>query len=78
MTESEEINIKLTKDEALVLFEFISRFNETEHKELFQDQSEQKMMWLIEGQLQKALSEPFRPDYKEIIDNARKNIQDEE
>jgi hypothetical protein len=78
MTESEEINIKLTKDEALVLFEFISRFNETEHKELFQDQSEQKMMWLIEGQLQKILVEPFRPDYKEIIDNARNNIRDEE
>jgi hypothetical protein len=78
MTESEEINIKLTKDEALVLFEFISRFNESEHKELFQDQSEQKMMWLIEGQLQKILAEPFRPDYKEIIDNARNNIRDEE
>jgi hypothetical protein len=78
MTESEEINIKLTIDEALVLFEFISRFNETEHKELFQDQSEQKMMWLIEGQLQKILVEPFRPDYKEIIDNARNNIRDEE
>lgn len=35
MKESEEINIKLTKDEPLVLFEFISRFNETEHIKLF-------------------------------------------
>tara|TARA_R110002020_G_scaffold323714_2_gene539537 strand:- start:1214 stop:1450 length:237 start_codon:yes stop_codon:yes gene_type:complete len=75
MAKSEEINIKLSKDEALVLFEFVSRFNETEHKDLFQDQSEQKMMWLIEGQLQKILVEPFRPDYKEIIDNARNSIR---
>jgi len=78
MTEKEELNIRLTKDEALVLFEFVSRLNETEHKELFQDQSEQKMMWLIEGQLQKILVEPFRPDYKDIIDNARNKIRDEE
>jgi hypothetical protein len=78
MSESEEINIKLTKDEALVLFEFISRFNETDHKDLFQDQSEQKMMWLIEGQLQKILVEPFQSDYKVIIDNARNKIRDNE
>lgn len=78
MTELDEIIIKLTKEEALVLFEFISRFNETEHKELFQDQSEQKMMWLIEAQLEKILAEPFQPDYEEIINNARKNIRDKE
>jgi hypothetical protein len=75
---NDEINIRLTKDEALVLFEFISRFNEADHKALFQDQSEQKMMWLMEGQLQKILAEPFRQDYKEIIDKARNNVRDKE
>jgi len=63
MTEKEEILIKLSKDEALVLFEFISRFNQLDQSEIFQDQTEQKLMWLIEAQLEKILVEPFKPDY---------------
>jgi len=78
MTDKNEINIRLTKDEALVLFEFISRFNETSHKELFHDQSEEKMMWLIEGQLQKILVEPFIPNYIDIINEARNKLRDKE
>ena len=50
-------------------------FNETDHKELFEDQSEQKMMWLIQGQLEKILVEPFMPNYKRIIAEARNKIR---
>ena len=62
----EKISIELTKDETLVLFEFLARFNETEHPDIFEDQAEQKVLWIIEGQLEKQLVEPFRPDYKKI------------
>ncbi len=41
MMESNEITIKLTKDEALALFEFLSRFNENGNKEIFHDQAEE-------------------------------------
>jgi len=78
MSDDQEINITLNKDQALVLFEFVSRFNEANHKDLFHDQAEEKMMWLIEGQLEKILTEPFMPDYMEIIKSARNKIRDNE
>ena len=78
MMESNEITIKLTKDEALVLFEFLSRFNENDNKEIFQDQAEEKTLWIIEGQLEKILVEPFMPNYQDIIQEARDRIRDVE
>jgi hypothetical protein len=77
MIENEEITIRFSKEQALVLFEFLSRFNDTEHKEIFQDQSEQKVLWLIEGQLEKTLVEPFMPNYQEIVKEARNKMRDE-
>ena len=78
MSDIKEINIALTKDEALVLFEFLSRFNQTDNKEVFEDHAEQKMLWLIEGQLEKLLTEPFMPTYVDIIKEARNKLRDEE
>jgi hypothetical protein len=78
MTDTQEINLNLTKNEALVLFDFLARFNQKEHNDIFQDQAEQKMLWLLEGQLEKQLTEPFSPDYKDIIKAARDKIRDEE
>ena len=78
MMESNEITIKLRKDEALVLFEFLSRFNENDNKEIFQDQAEEKTLWIIEGQLEKILVEPFMPNYQDIIQEARNRICDKE
>jgi hypothetical protein len=74
----EEIILRLNKDEALVLFEFVARFNDDNHRELFHDQAEQKMMWLIAGQLEKVLAEPFMENYKERIEQARNVVRDGE
>jgi hypothetical protein len=78
MAEIEKITVTFSEDEALVLFDFLSRFNQTEHKDIFQDQAEQKVMWLIEGQLEKILVEPFMPNYNEIIKEARDKIRDDQ
>ena len=78
MTENNDISIKFSKDEALVLFEFFSRFNTEEHKDIFQDQAEEKTLWIIEGQLEKILVEPFMPNYQDIIQEARNRIRDKE
>ncbi len=72
------LNLTTTKGEALVLFEFLARFNETEHPDIFEDQAEQKTLWILQGQLKKQLVEPFKPDYKDIIKKARNRIRDEE
>jgi hypothetical protein len=76
--ESNELTIRLNKDEALVLFEFLSRFNKNNNNEMFQDQAEEKTLWVIEGQLEKMLVEPFMPDYKDIIQNARNRVRNKE
>jgi hypothetical protein len=78
MTEQQNINLAVTKDEALVLFEFLARFNQTDYSEIFEDQAEQKTLWILEGQLEKQLMEPFAPNYKDIINEARNKIRDKE
>ena len=78
MTDKQKINLTITNDEALVLFEFLARFNNSEHADIFEDQAEQKALWILEGQLEKQLIEPFRPDYNDIIKEARNKIRDYE
>jgi len=70
------LNLKLTKSESLVLFEFLSRFNEEEQEEFFEDQAEQRVLWDLECILEKQLSEPFRKDYKKLVEKARDDVRD--
>ena len=71
------VTLELSADEALVLFEFLTRTSEHETPELFDDQAEEKVLWLLEGALQRILVEPFRPDYDALLLNARNRIRDE-
>ena len=72
-----KVNIELSKEEAIVLFEFLGRFNDKNDSSRFEDQSEQRVLWNIECILEKELSEPFRADYQEIVKNAREAVRDE-
>ena len=73
----EKVNIELTKDEAIVFFEFLGRFNENDDLSRFEDQAEQRVLWDIECILEKELSEPFQADYEEIVKKAREAVRDE-
>nr|WP_218625379.1 hypothetical protein [Cellulophaga sp. E16_2] len=68
----------MTKQEAIVLFEFLGRFNEKNNDGLFEDQAEQRVLWNIECILEKDLSEPFKKDYNDILKLARENVRDSE
>ena len=74
----EDITIHLTKDEALVLFDFLGRFNQTTHTHIFQDQADRQPLWAIETQLDKVLVEPFKPDYLDIIREVRNRNRGEQ
>ncbi len=78
MTENNEILIKLNKDQALVLFEFLARFSDEGHKNIFKDHAEEIILWKIEGQLEKILVEPFMPNYPDILIEARNRIRNME
>ena len=71
----ERVQIDLTGDEALVLFEWVSRFNKREDVE-FEDQAEQRVLWDVEASLEAALVEPFRSEYVQLLAAARARVRD--
>lgn len=73
--EDEQVELKLTKDEALVLFEFVSRFSDKDKLEIV-DQAEQRVLWNVCCLLEKQLPEPFSADYLAIIERARNKVRD--
>lgn len=73
----EKINIELSKEEAIVLFEFLGKFNENDEISRFEDQAEQRVLWDIGCILEKELSEPFQADYQKIVKKARDKVRDE-
>jgi hypothetical protein len=56
---SEKVTITLSRDEALVLFEFLLRFTEQQQLDI-RDQAEQRVLWDILADLESALPEPWR------------------
>ena len=72
----EEIEINLTKDEALVLFEFLSRFSDKNELKI-EHQSEERALWNLKCIFEKVLSEHFSKDYFKIIEVAREQLKDE-
>lgn len=77
MTE-ENVTIKLTRDEALVLFEFLTRYSDDSGELRIIDQSEQRVLWDIQAILESTLTEPINnPNYEERIARARAAVRDE-
>ena len=70
---SEDIAIRLSRDESLVLFEFFSRFDDSDDFTL-RHNAEYLAFCRLSAQLDKSLVEPFRPDYAELLQAARERI----
>lgn len=71
----DNISLTLTRDEALVLFEFVSRFSDTDKLSIV-DQAEERALWNLTCVLEKVLSEPFGADYEEVVRRARERLRD--
>ncbi len=67
------ILIRLSHDEALVLFELLSRFQETDRLRLANN-AEFLALSQVSAQLDKALVEPFQRDYKELLRAAQNRL----
>ncbi len=79
MIEDKEVILKLSAAEAIVLSEWICRFNsddETVKIKFFEDQAEQRVLWNIECDLEKALIAPMKKNYREILEEARSIVRD--
>jgi hypothetical protein len=70
------MNLELTEDEALVLFELLTR---TEKAESFPtaDPSENRVVESLLCQLEKQLAPPFRSDYESLLAAARRRVSRE-
>jgi hypothetical protein len=69
----DEIKISLTKHEAVILLEFVTRLNKSKS---IQDKPEQRALWNLESVLEKGIPEIFSENYGEILEEARKSLQD--
>lgn len=68
-----EIELMITRDEALVLCDFFARFDEKDDFTL-RSTAEYLAFQKIAAQLDRALVEPFDPVYKELIVAARDRL----
>ena len=69
----DKIIIALSESEALVLFEFVSRFSDDDKPEI-KDPAEGRILWNICCQLERVLAEPFKENYGELLAEARKEV----
>ncbi len=70
----EQVIIKLKKEEALVLFEFVTEF--TKDIPFENRNSDTYALWGLESALEKELAEPFLKNYGKIIIDARKKLEE--
>lgn len=72
---TQNMPIELTGDEALVLFELLSRYSDS-NSLVIEDQAEQRALWNLLSVLEKQLAEPLRPEYRELLQRARDRLRD--
>ncbi len=69
-----KLMLQVSRAEALVLFEFLARCEEAERFS-FDDGAEQRVVWLIQAQLERELTEPLQPDYRDLLRQARDAVR---
>ena len=70
------MQLNLTEDEALVLFELLSRFSEDLILGI-EDQAEMRALWNLQAVLEQALTEPFLQNYETLLAAARDRLRDD-
>lgn len=68
-----EYTLHVSEDEALVLFEYFNRFDDTGDLS-FEHAAEYLALQRISAQLDKTTSIPFKPNYAELLNLARARI----
>lgn len=68
-----EHTLKISEDEALVLFDYFSRFDETDDLS-FRHPAEYITLQRMAGQIDKTTSAMFKPDYTQLLATARERI----
>ena len=67
--------IDLNADDALVLFEWVSRVTDDERLTV-SDPAEWGALHQLCGALERALAEPLRADYRPLLEDARRRVRE--
>lgn len=70
------ISFPLSLDEAVVLFEFVRRFSDTDNLAI-EDQAEQRALWNLCCVFEKHPNLPMEGNYADILRMARDRVRDE-
>lgn len=73
---SKRVKIEFTSDAALVLYDWLTRFNQRAETD-FADQAEERVLFDLEAMLEKALVAPLHSNYTALLAQARSNVRDE-
>ncbi len=64
--------ISLSADEALVVFDFLHRWEDS--GDLLLRPGERTALWALSAALERVLAEPFDPQYAEMVEHARARL----
>lgn len=78
ITNNNKITLEMSNSEALVLIDWLSRFNENDNDNFFEDQAERRILWDMEAELEKIESLIFNDKYLEMLSKARDMVRDNE
>ncbi|MFT4286775.1 hypothetical protein [Nocardioides sp.] len=76
LVEDEPIDLALSRDEALILFEWLARTSESDSLSGIADDIEQQVLWNVEALLERVLVEPLDANYGAILEAARRRLQE--
>ncbi|HVI78836.1 MAG TPA: hypothetical protein VM715_11880 [Candidatus Acidoferrum sp.] len=68
------MTLEISSDEALVLFSFLSRWDQTQGLAIT-DEAEAHVLWNLQAELERHLAEPFSPDYPALLQQARSRLK---
>lgn len=75
--EEGKIIIEFSKNEALVLSDWLYRFNENDNLEKqIEDQAEERVLWDLECCFEKTIDTLYSKDYSKHLELARREVRD--
>ena len=74
---NDDVTVRLNANEALVLFEFLTRYSDEDRLEIL-DQAEQRALWNLQCSLEPLMDSINNPRYEEEVAAAREAVRDHE
>ncbi|GEM_PF-1119802 len=72
--DGDRVTIQLSRDEAVVLFEWLHRCEDEDGFSLPEHHAEQVALWNLSALLERELVEPFKQNYRQLVEGATERL----